>query len=208
MRGVLWGAAHGPLSRKVPLLTDFRGFIVLSSLVLMAPSLRAAEAYPDFVEEVYLTPEQALAKAFPLADKVDAEVVRLTPAQKDRVERRLGWRLSDDPFTVHLVVSAGKTDGYAVIAEEIGKYKPITFLVKATPDFRVESVEVMVYREPRGAEVRTARFLRQLKGKTAGSPLRINRDVVNITGATLSVRAMAAGVKRVLCILEEVYGRP
>lgn len=167
----------------------------------------AAEDIPAFVEEVYLTPEQALKKAFPVSEKIDAEEIRFTPSQKDRVERRLGWRLTDDPVTVYRGLSAGKTDGYAMIAEEIGKYKPITFLVKATPDFRVESVEVMVYREARGAEVRRSRFLHQFKNKTARSPLRINRDVVNITGATLSVRAMSAGVKRVLCVLEEVYGR-
>ncbi len=180
----------------------------LLSLVLGPVSLpaRGGEEYPDFVEEVYLTPEQALAKVFPRADRLEKETVRLTPAQKQRVERRLGWRLEAEEYTVHRGFSGGRLDGYALVTEEVGKYKPITFIVKAAPDFRAEAVEVLVYREPRGGEVRKARFLRQFKGKTGRSPLRINRDVINVTGATLSVRAMAAGVKRALLVLEEVYG--
>lgn len=176
-------------------------------IVLSALGVRrsAASEYPEFVEEVYLTPEQALKQAFPGAESVEAEVVRLTPAQKERVERRLGWRLAEEPTSVHKGMAGGKVLGYAVITEEIGKYKPITFMVAAGPDLQVDRVDVLVYREPRGAEVRKARFLRQFKGKRGRSPLRINRDIINITGATLSVRAMSAGVKRVLCVLEEVY---
>jgi FAD:protein FMN transferase len=164
-----------------------------------------AEEYPDFIEEVYLSPEQALELAFPGADSVEKEEVRLSPAQKERVERRLGWRLADGALTVRKSFAGGRLLGYSVVAEEIGKYKPITFMVSAAPDFRADRVDVLVYREPRGAEVRKARFLRQFKGKSGRSPLRINRDIINITGATLSVRAMSAGVKRVLCVLEEVY---
>jgi hypothetical protein len=176
------------------------------ALALSAGPSARAEDYPDFVEEVYLTAEEALKLAFPGSDRREEERVKLTPEQKGRVERRLGWRLERDTYTIHKGFSGGKLDGYAVITEEIGKYKPITFMVKAGPDFRVERVDVLVYREPRGGEVRKARFLRQFRGKSAGSPLRINRDVLNITGATLSVRAMSAGVKRALCVLEEAYG--
>jgi FAD:protein FMN transferase len=163
------------------------------------------QAYPDFVEEVYLTPEEALKLAFPDAERLEKDVVKLGPAQKTRVEQRLGWRLEQSSYTVHRGFADGRPAGYAVIIEEIGKYKPITFLVKATPDFQVDRVDVLVYREPRGGEVRKRRFLHQFRGKTAQSPLRINRDIINITGATLSVRAMSAGVKRVLAVLEEAY---
>ena len=65
----------------------------------------------------------------------------------------------------------------------------------------------MVYREPVGAEVRRQRFSRQFRGKTAKDPLRINRDILNVTGATMSVQAMTAGVKKVLVILDELYSR-
>jgi FAD:protein FMN transferase len=184
-------------------------FLIFTGLSSLAPGSVLAdeikELYPDFVEEVFLTPEQALEKVFPKADRVESATVRLTPEEKSRVERRTGWKMTEDVYVVHRGFKDGKPAGFAVITEEIGKYKPITFIVKSTPDFRVEKVEVLVYREPRGGEVRKARFLQQFKGKEASSPLRINRDIINITGATLSVRAMSAGVKRVMAVLEEVY---
>jgi hypothetical protein len=176
------------------------GGAALFFLCVLSRPLGAQKA-PASTEEVYLTPAQALALAFP-GETYAEETVRLTPAQKTAAEKRLGWRLKNDPLTVYRAPS-----GYAVIADETGKFKPITFLVKAGSDFSVQRVDVMVYREERGGDVRTARFLRQFDGKTPESPLRPGRDVSNITGATLSVRALAAGVKRVLVVLEEVYGK-
>ena len=36
----------------------------------------------------------------------------------------------------------------------------------------------------------------------------INKDIINISGATMSVRSMSAGVKRVLVIVDEYYLKP
>src|SRR3989441_6153688 len=43
------------------------------------------------------------------------------------------------------------------------------------------------------SEVKEKRFLRQFRGKTAGDPIRINQDILNYTGATLSSKALARG---------------
>ncbi|MCB9773359.1 MAG: FMN-binding protein [Nitrospiraceae bacterium] len=43
------------------------------------------------------------------------------------------------------------------------------------------------------------------KGKNAEDPIRINRDIINISGATMSVRSMSAGVKRALVLAHELY---
>jgi hypothetical protein len=68
--------------------------------------------------------------------------------------------------------------------------------------------EVLVYREARGNEIATKRFNYQYQGKTIGDPIRINRDILNITGATMSVRSASAGVKRVLVLVNEFYLKP
>lgn len=39
-------------------------------------------------------------------------------------------------------------------------------------------------------------------------PSRINKDIINITGATMSVRSMSAGIKRVLVLIDEFYLKP
>jgi Na+-translocating ferredoxin:NAD+ oxidoreductase RnfG subunit len=105
-----------------------------------------------------------------------------------------------------VLVGRGALRGYAVVTEEIGKYRPITFMVGATPDLAVRDVEVLAYRESRGGEVKRKRFLSQYRGKRAADPIDVNRDIVNISGATISVRSLNAGVKRVLAELTLLYG--
>ncbi len=186
-----------------------RKSLLLTTLVLFAISpslLRGGEAnYPEFIEQVFLTEESALKSVFSNADKIVAEPHKLILKERKRIESRLGWVVEESTVTVHRGYNTGNPLGFAMITEEIGKFKPITFIVKVGMDGKVEKVEVMVYREAVGAEVRRQRFSRQFRGKSAKDPLRINRDILNITGATMSVQAMTAGVKKVLVIIDELY---
>src|SRR2546426_8892367 len=99
---------------------------------------------------------------------------------------------SSDLFRAFKAETNGKIDGYAVIQETIGKHRPITYLVGVTPDGKVSDIEVLVYRESKGSEVRMKRFNSHYEGKTVLEPIRINKDIINITGATVSVRSVSA----------------
>lgn len=160
---------------------------------------------PEFTEEVFLTEETALKTVFPENAKILKEVHHYTESEKKAIESRLGWTVAESSFTAFEGFLDGKSQGWAVITEEIGKFKPITFIIKVSNEGKVERVEVMVYREAVGSEVRRQRFMRQFKGKSAKDPLRINRDILNVTGATMSVQAITAGVKKTLVILDELH---
>ncbi len=168
----------------------------------------AARQDRHFYTTSYLTKHEALKTIFPSATRVVREDLTLSPRERDRVEKLLGSRLGKDSFTVYLgMTESGVLDGYAVVQEEIGKFKFITFIVGVEPSGKVRRVVVMVYREARGGEVAQRRFLVQYEGKTVEAPFSINRDIINITGATMSVGSMNAGVKKVLAVIETVYGR-
>jgi len=180
---------------------------IAAAIVLLIgafPLSRADSRYPDFIENVYLSEEEAVRRVYPKGTTVKSEERVLTPEEQKRIETRLRWKIAEDRFTIIRGYQDEKSTGYAVITEEIGKFKPITFIVKVSEKGIVERVEVMVYRESRGGEVRRQRFLRQFRKKDSRDPIRINRDIMNVTGATLSVRAMSAGVKKVLVVLEEL----
>ena len=155
--------------------------------------------------DVYLTEEQALKLLFPKSQQVRAEELRLTPEQKTRIQDRIGWKFPEDSFRAFRAESNGKLDGYAVIQETIGKHRPITYIVGVTPDGKVFDIEILVYRESKGSEVRMKRFNSQYEGKTTLDPIRINKDIINITGATMSVRSVSAGVKRALVLVDEFH---
>src|SRR5262249_44837730 len=90
---------------------------------------------------------------------------------------------------------------------EIGKSEPITFMVCMTSEGKVAEVAVMEFRENRGWEVKEKRFLNQFHGKTAKNSIRVDEDIINYTGATLSSKAIARGVKKALLLLDAFYPR-
>jgi hypothetical protein len=107
-------------------------------------------------------------------------------------------------YTFFVARSGVHIDGYALIDEEQGEHLPITFAVKISPEGVIERQEIVAYREPRGDEVRDERFRKQFVGKCARDPVAAGLDIVAVSGATISSRAMAVGVKRALVLFDEL----
>ena len=109
--------------------------------------------------------------------------------------------LWEPDYVLFTVYRDGNLLGYAVVVEEIGKHRPITFVVGVRPDGAVQDVALMVYREPYGGEVRAPRCLAQYRGKNLTASLLSFRHIRNITGATLSAEAIGRGVRKALALL-------
>ena len=166
----------------------------------------AALADPIGSIQVFMTPAEGRAKIFPQAGHFVRQVQHLDPAAKAELAADLGRALAEDSLVVHLAHGdEGALLGYAITTEEIGKFRPITFMVGINTQFEVVGAAVLIYRESRGGEVRHPRFLRQYRGKGRRDPIRINRDIINITGATLSVRSLNFGVRKLLALAEHFY---
>jgi hypothetical protein len=96
-----------------------------------------------------------------------------------------------------------KISGFCAVLNEIGKEMPITFLVcisreKEVPE--VSYIDVLVYRETRGGEIRSKLFLKQFFGKSEKDPVSVGKDIRNIKGATLSAWATTRVVKKAFAI--------
>jgi Na+-translocating ferredoxin:NAD+ oxidoreductase RnfG subunit len=156
--------------------------------------------------ETLLTQEQALKVVFPKSESVKAETKVLIPEQRKMLEENTGLRFPESEYSTFVATTKGQTDGYAVILNEIGKHENITFMVGVSPKGKVMDVAVMEYRESRGGEVKEQRFLSQFRGKQSSDPIRVNQDIVNYTGATLSSYAISRGVRRALALAQLLYG--
>ena len=88
--------------------------------------------------------------------------------------------------------------GVFVVDHVIGKHLYIDYAVALDTGGRVQRVEILQYRESYGGEVKENSWLSQFVGKTSGSALKVDRDIRNISGATLSSTHLAEGVKKVL----------
>ena len=158
--------------------------------------------------EIFLTEEEAVKLMFPKSERIKKELLRVPADKKMMIEELIGWKFSEDAFEVYIGETGTQVDGYALVQNTIGKHKPMTYMVGVDAHGRVSNVELLVFREARGSEVRTKRFNAQYEGKTVLDPVRINKDIINISGATMSVRSMSAGVKRVLVLIDEFYLKP
>lgn len=174
--------------------------------LVMLASASTAQDVPSEDEigvvEVLQSEDAALAEIYPEADSAHARRVTVDSSMSAALHARLGRLVRDSQFTFFEVYEAGERIGMAIIADEQGKYRPITFIAGIDTTLRIVDVRVLVYRESRGGEVRQTRFLKQYRGKSLESPIRINRDIVNITGATISVNSLNAGVRKALAVAE------
>lgn len=181
---------------------SLRAMTLIGSMLLMCAPVSA---------QVFLTVEEAPKAVFPEADAFERREIQSTPELRKKAQQLIGriqpsiW----EPFYITFIAKRkGETIGYAIICEEIGKYRPITFIVGVTPDGKVKDVAIMMYRESHGSEVRYRGFLRQFRNKSLKDPIRQYKDIKNISGATLSVRALSVGVRKALAIIRVVYLTP
>jgi H+/Na+-translocating ferredoxin:NAD+ oxidoreductase subunit G len=169
---------------------------------LGSPPLASAQ------EGIFLKEEEAPKAVFPDATSFLRRVIPSSDELKDNIKQRMGKTLTslwEDSY-VTFVAKKGETIlGYAVIVEEIGKHRPITFIVGVGSDHKIKDAALMVYREAYGGEVRDRRFLQQYKGKQLKDPLLPYRDIQNVSGATMSVEAIGRGSKKALALVEMVY---
>jgi Na+-translocating ferredoxin:NAD+ oxidoreductase RnfG subunit len=71
-------------------------------------------------------------------------------------------------------------------------------------DGSVKQIEIMDYRETLGGQIRDQEWRAQFVGKNSRSTLKLDSDIKNISGATLSCRHITDGVKRVVAFYEIV----
>lgn len=158
--------------------------------------------------EVFMSEDDGVKIMLPKSERVRKDVVKLSPEKKAQIEERIGWKFPEESFDIYIGETGTQVDGYALVQNTIGKHKPMTYMVGVDNKGRVSDIELLVFRESRGSEIRQKRFNTQYEGKTVLDPVRINKDIINISGATMSVRSMSAGIKRVLVLVDEFYLKP
>lgn len=151
------------------------------------------------IEDVYLEPEAFIAQSF--EGEPEQKVLWLTKATKASIKQVLGrdYRGMRIRYWQH----GART---AWILDEIGKVKPITsgFVVENN---QMVSMQVLVYRESHGWEVRYPFFTDQFTGLELGENNRLNKKIDGISGATLSVNALTRLSKLALHLHQEALSQ-
>jgi hypothetical protein len=167
--------------------TEF-ALVALPISALVAPSAFAVH---------YLTVDQAQRAIFPGKSFAGAPI-KLAPSQRKAIKQASGVRvLHDEQQVWH--VSGG---GWFIVEEVVGKHEFITYAAGINADDSVKQIEVMDYRETYGGHIRDQKWRTHFVGETSKSTLKLDNDIKNISGATLSRRHIADGMKRFLAFYE------
>ena len=156
----------------------------------------------------YLTLAQAQKALFPGAGAFEPSPIALTPQLKAALRERSGQNAAGDEQPAWSALQGDKLIGRVFLDEVIGKHERITYAVGIGVDGAVRGVEILDYRETRGGEVRDPRWRAQFVGKRADSALRLDEDIQNISGATLSCRHVTDGVRRLVVLHALAYPQP
>ena len=159
---------------------------------------------PQCIAAKYLSVDQARALVFPIADEYVAKPVQLTPEQMLEIDRLSGVKGRNPQPPVWEAMAKGKMVGWFLIDQVIGKHELITYALGINLDGSIRQVQVIEYLEVYGSQVRYADWRDQFVGKTVKSPLELDDDIGNISGATLSSRHLTDGIRRLLFLHESV----
>jgi Na+-translocating ferredoxin:NAD+ oxidoreductase RnfG subunit len=150
----------------------------------------------------YWTVPAVMKSFFPTSKKVTYKRVTLAPADAAEIAKRVGVESIKRDWVVYYGETDARRDGYAIVDQEKGMHDPIDFAVRFTDNGVVDRVEVMVYREAYGEEIRSARFRAQFGGKSGADAITAGKDIDVVSGASISSKSMAVGVKRGVLVVQ------
>ena len=167
---------------------------------------------------VLLTKKQAFKKVFGKGREIVTETKRLKGESLARIKKRLGGKLvhfqkgseskrvkGKTKIDFHFALKDGQKTGVAIIDVEPGKWGPVKFIIAMDLKGAVRKVRVMSYQEKRGRPIARLSFLRQYRGKTSKSRLKVGKDITGVSGATISSISATFAVKKAILLYKELY---
>ena len=152
--------------------------------------------------EVYMSSQQALEQIFPGA-KAEKSFVTLTDDEVAQIQKRSGQEVRNKKIEIW----KDKNHDVLYVDQVLGKHEFITFAVGIQANGKVKGIEILEYRESYGQQVRQPAWKNQFNEKDTSSPLTLEKDIKNISGATLSSLHITNGVRRLLFTHDTVKNR-
>lgn len=115
---------------------------------------------------------------------------------KIRIENDFQQRFFKDYVYLWKVYDGEKQIATAILDNVYGKSLPITFLVIFDLEGKIIDTEIVRYREQYGGAVQEKKWLKQFTGKSFDSQFKVGKDVSSISGATISAKSIAVGIKK------------
>lgn len=143
--------------------------------------------------KTYLSVEQAQSILLPEKNLIP-ETVMLEKAQMKQIAKASKTRVRSNT----LKLWRSPANDWFIVDQIIGKHENIDMAFALDSEGAVLGLEVLTYRESYGHEIRHPKWRAQFFGHTAEQHLKLDKQIRNISGATLSCRHVTDGVNRLM----------
>lgn len=187
--------AHGDVRGRIPPGRALVLALALTAFVPWAPGYGGAG-----ITAQAATQEEALRLAFPGAD-VQRRTAYLDDAQLARAAELAGGKAAVESavVTYYVATKGGTPLGVAYFDAHRVRTLPEVLMIVVDADHKVRRVEVVRFSEP-PEYAPPEGWLAQFSGRSLDPELSHKRGIANITGATLTARAVTAATRRVLAL--------
>ncbi len=150
-------------------------------------------------------PEQALAQIYP-GSQIEVRNITLTREQVEEVQKISGVKVESRLASWYIVKKSGQIIAYGYADIHRVRTHPEVVLYTITPEGKLDVVEVLAFYEPL-EYMPEDQWLKLFAGKQLSKdPIRLRRDIPNITGATLTARAITDNARKVLVMWQLIFG--
>lgn len=141
--------------------------------------------------KVYLSAEQAKQILFPDTE-LEPVAISLTKEQSKAIKKASKVRVRQ----ADLQVWRTPDNHWFILDQVIGKHENIDMAFALSSEGKVLGMEILTYRESYGHEIRWPKWRAQFHGRDKSEHLKLEKQIKNISGATLSCRHVTDGVNR------------
>lgn len=130
--------------------------------------------------------------------------ISLDKEVKAKIEPKVRQRFFKDFIYVWTIEIKKGEKVYGLLDNVKGKSMPITFLVIFDSKGSILNSHIVKYREPYGGEISSPKWMNQFKGRNASSHFVVGNDIDGISGATISVYSMSAGIMKLSLLFPKI----
>jgi len=149
-------------------------------------------------------PEEVLSEIYPNS-KIEIKNIAISDSQAEKVKELSGIKIENRLVTFYLVKVNSKIKAYAYVDIHIVRTHPEVVLYVLNERGEIELIQILSFKEP-PEYMADDNWLRYLKGKTIGKDLlRLRRDVPNMTGATLTSKAITDNARKIIALWKVIF---
>ena len=144
-----------------------------------------------------------LEKKFP-DYSIEHSLYKINPKEIKSIQNNVRQKFFRPELNIWEITKSDSSNYYAILDNVKGKSLPITFLVIFDQNHQVYDSEIVKYRESYGGEVKNKSWLNQFIQYNSDSNYKVGDAIDGITGATISVKSVTKGIKKLTILISQI----